>query len=662
MPLVSEPPPPPPAAIIEPRTSYPAAYFAEARPNTALDMVQRLPGFAFDKGEAVRGYAGAAGNVLIDGQRPSSKSDPLDEILKRIPASAVVRIELIRGGAPGVDMQGKTVLANVVRRPSTGLQGSIVVYNGSVYDGRQYQGGRADLLRRWDDRTLQASLVTGLGPDDRAGEGPRRRIDATGRTVIQGDIDADGLGGKTTLNAAYEAPLADGRIRLNSMVWLNTYDLVREDTLTLPAGREREVTWEDYLQSEFGLSYTRAFGAGLDLKVLAIRQAKDTDTRSQFQGVVVSRDFNLDKEASETIGRLELGWKPRGGLSVEAGGESALNIQRSRTRFIQNGALVGLPAANVRVEELRQEVFATTMRQMSRTITLEAGLRFERSEIDVTGDANVSKTLSFAKPRLALAWSPSPERQVRLRLEREVGQLNFDDFAASASNLNFGGVLAGNPDLEPQQAWVVEAAYEQRFWRDGAVVLSVRYGRLDDVADRVPLVGPSGVFDAPGNIGEGEKLEVSLSGTLPLTRLGVRGAQIKGSATRRGSSVTDPMTGAQREISRLRPVEWELHFTQDLPAWRSNWGLDLIGGWRETNYRFAEIETRKLDTTVSAFLEHRLRPGRMLRLELLNLSARDVVRIREAYGARRTSGAPVFTEIERQTFGPVVYVRLRQSF
>eukprot|EP01030_Chromulinospumella_sphaerica_P023915 gene23915-23975_t len=50
-------------------TAYPASFFAEAQPNSAMDMIARIPGFAFDEGDSVRGYGGAAGNVLIDGQR-----------------------------------------------------------------------------------------------------------------------------------------------------------------------------------------------------------------------------------------------------------------------------------------------------------------------------------------------------------------------------------------------------------------------------------------------------------------------------------------------------------------------------------------------------------------------------------------------------------------
>ncbi|HEX7726063.1 MAG TPA: Plug domain-containing protein, partial [Rhizomicrobium sp.] len=78
---------------------YQATYFADARPNTAYDMIQRLPAFTFDDGNSERGFAGTAGNVLIDGQRPTSKSDDLQSVLTRIPASNVERIEIIRGGA-----------------------------------------------------------------------------------------------------------------------------------------------------------------------------------------------------------------------------------------------------------------------------------------------------------------------------------------------------------------------------------------------------------------------------------------------------------------------------------------------------------------------------------------------------------------------------------
>src|SRR5690606_35946833 len=71
---------------------YPPEFVAAARPNTALDMVQRLPGFSIDQSNQVRGFSGAVGNVLIDGARPASKNEQLSDILGRIPAGQVERI------------------------------------------------------------------------------------------------------------------------------------------------------------------------------------------------------------------------------------------------------------------------------------------------------------------------------------------------------------------------------------------------------------------------------------------------------------------------------------------------------------------------------------------------------------------------------------------
>ena len=51
----------------------------------------------------VRGFAGTAGNVVINGSRPSSKAETLDATLRRIPAQQVVRVELGPGDLFGSD-------------------------------------------------------------------------------------------------------------------------------------------------------------------------------------------------------------------------------------------------------------------------------------------------------------------------------------------------------------------------------------------------------------------------------------------------------------------------------------------------------------------------------------------------------------------------------
>jgi hypothetical protein len=97
------------------REAYEAAYFAQYNPQTALDMINHTPGFSLDNGSSRRGFSGAVGNVLIDGARPAAKNQSVQSILSRIPASQVLRVEMLRGEATAGDASGQSVLANVVR-------------------------------------------------------------------------------------------------------------------------------------------------------------------------------------------------------------------------------------------------------------------------------------------------------------------------------------------------------------------------------------------------------------------------------------------------------------------------------------------------------------------------------------------------------------------
>src|SRR5438876_6578380 len=121
---------PPPSAS---RVAYDAAYYARFSPSTALDMINQTPGFALEDTGTRRGFAGASGNVLVDGEHPIAKSQSLSDILQRIPAKQVLRIELLRGGEAGADASGHAVIANVVRTPSAGAG---VYQLGFEYAGR----------------------------------------------------------------------------------------------------------------------------------------------------------------------------------------------------------------------------------------------------------------------------------------------------------------------------------------------------------------------------------------------------------------------------------------------------------------------------------------------------------------------------------------------
>ncbi|RYG26618.1 MAG: Plug domain-containing protein [Burkholderiales bacterium] len=108
------------------RVIYEADFYTKFQPQTALDILQRTPGFVLsapDDGGMLRGFSSNAGNVVIDGQRPTVKSGGLTAYLGRISAARVQRVDLIRGALMG-EAQGQTLVANLVLVEDGGRSGN----------------------------------------------------------------------------------------------------------------------------------------------------------------------------------------------------------------------------------------------------------------------------------------------------------------------------------------------------------------------------------------------------------------------------------------------------------------------------------------------------------------------------------------------------------
>ncbi len=657
----------PPPAPVQPATgvlSYPAAFFAAAQPNTARDMIDRLPGFVFDDGSSVRGFEGAAGNVLIDGELPTSKGDDIGSVLRRIPASQVARIDLIRGGAPGIDMHGKVLIANVVRRSGPSSTAVLAVSNQWLTsDGRQAPAVRLEGTQRRDGASLEGSLLVARFFDDGEGDGSVIQTAPNGALPGVATDNTKAGGYQAVATGAYERPLLGGKFRVN--VSLQDQPYANDEIVGTQGGTQiapsLEHDHQNTEQGEIGLHYSRDMGPKLSLEMLAIQQLNGEDSLTLYDTLGEDDRFREQHTNGETIGRTVLTWRPSSAVTVEGGAETAYNWLVSHTNYTTNDLEVVVPAANVTVDELRGEVFAKATWTSSPKLNVEFGVRMEVSHIQSSGDVVLQKTLQYPKPRLAVAWSPTPADQIRVRLEREVGQLDFNDFVA-ASSLSTGQILAGNPNLTPQQAWVVEAAYERSFLKDGAVTLTARHSALSDVIDRAPVIAPSGDYDAPANIGGGAKDELIGDLSLPLQRFGVLGGLLKTDLTWRRSQVTDPTTGASRPISGLKPFEGTVSFSQDLPRWKLSWGGDLNVGWSQTYYRYDQIETDTLSPVGGLFVEVRPTPGWSVRMEAHDIGLGFDRRLVNWVDLRGQGVAYTSLDDRDLKLGPIAYLRLRRNW
>ncbi|RYG19690.1 MAG: TonB-dependent receptor, partial [Caulobacteraceae bacterium] len=230
-------------------------FFATQRPNTALDMVNRVPGFSIDDGSGARGFEGAVGNVLINNNRPASKNDSGSNVLGRTLANQVERIELIRGGASGIDMQGYAVVVNVVLKSTTSRQ-SILTWNAMLFEGgHDIYGGSYQFTARNGDRSWGVVLSDGMGSSDSNGVGRSVRTNAAGQVIRDERYENDGWGGSNSIRGNYSGPLFGGKVESTARYGVSDWQNWSE--LSSPTSLRRSDYGEKEHFGEVGVTWTR---------------------------------------------------------------------------------------------------------------------------------------------------------------------------------------------------------------------------------------------------------------------------------------------------------------------------------------------------------------------------------------------------------------------
>lgn len=666
----------PPAAPTAPAQALPqegvrtfeAAYFRQYNPVTAADIVNRVPGFEIDDGEALRGFGATAGNVLVNGERPSSKV-LISEQLKRISADSVVKVELISGSASDLDVRGQTQLVNVVLKQAN-KSGSPTTW---VVDLRDLQyservGWQVQLTRNFalgDNAELTLDFQTpNLRGRIESFEAVRNAAGVVTSYREQfGQPNQIGLQGSGVLKWR---PTARDTVSFNAQVaptW-NTTNIGAIDRS--PAGVFTRGTFglSDYSNNhtvELGSDWEHRFSPELSVKLIGLVTETSVDQDDTFRiftpagagpgGLANTQTLNRTTEGGERVARGFLTWRPGAGHTVDIGVEGAFNF-RDTTLDIFNNNGAGpvpqpLPVSNARVEEERVEPFVTDIWKLSPQLTLETGFIFEASRITQTGDESREREFSYPKPRAILTWQAGAADQLRASIVRDVAQLDFAQFASSINVVDAFSII-GNPNLEPEKTWKVRAEWERRFGKRGALTLAVFHDKVEDVQDLVVI----GANDAYGNLGEGVRSGVEVRGAAPLSPL-IPNAELRFTGMWQETEVTDSVTGQKRRFAGENEWNYNVSFRQELPAFKAAWGASAARVSDRWEFkRIEDISLERPGDRIDLFVETTAIKGVTLRAGASNIFHPEEFRVRTFYTGTRASDVILRTEERKQKGGP----------
>jgi outer membrane receptor protein involved in Fe transport len=646
-----------------PAEAFAAEYFAPFNPVSAEDMVRRIPGFTLNNGEDRRGLAGAAGNVLINGERPSSKT-PISEQLARLSARDVLRIDLYAGGSDGGEIRGQEGLYVDVRmRPRDAKATNTFVAQFSELDPGATINSLIIATSAFKLADASVNVALQAQPSRRGRiEYDKELRSSSGALLEQGDefLQGDYWEYKLSARANWKPTAADA-FSLNAQVTpsregRHTYSETF-DGLGAPLRTEdSKVTGDNAWAAELGGDWERKLSDKLSFKLIGLASGKHTGSNERYTTRPVTgvrRDTLIERgaDSGEYVGRGVLNWRPLAAHSVSFGAEGAFNYLDSALDIRVQTPLGSInatpPVANTRVEEMRGEAYVSDFWQVARGLKMEVGLAVETSRISQSGDAEQKRDFTYLKPRLNLTWSAGPKDQIRFLLNRDVAQLDFTEFA-SAVSLFDGTQNIGNPNLEPERTWRAQVDWERRFGAKGVLTLSAFHDDVEAVQDQIPIAG----FDGPGNLGKGSRDGVKLDAMAPLDWIGLAGgeARIKGMIQK--TRVNDPLTGLSRSFSDEPDWNYSIDVRQPLPGLKLLWGLLYERADDVKLFRLHELRTTGLgEANLDLYVETTAIKGLVVRFTMQDVLLPVETRERAFFTPDRSSPANLSSVETRHATG-----------
>jgi hypothetical protein len=215
-------------------------------------------------GDGSRGFEGSVGNVLINGSAARPRRTTPAPACCRAPWPPRSNIELIRGGAPGIDMQGYSVVVNVITEEGSSRQ-SILTGTPSCSTAARTSLAAATSSRHQDgDRP-------GASPSARASR-PATPTASAATCATTGPALADlrdedfstTEGGGRSIRGNYAGPVAGGKLDLTARYGVN------DSQALAPADVADRFRRSDLCRGgssgEFGADLHPPLGSRLDLR------------------------------------------------------------------------------------------------------------------------------------------------------------------------------------------------------------------------------------------------------------------------------------------------------------------------------------------------------------------------------------------------------------
>ena len=696
---------------------YDLEYFQQFEPLTVGDMLKRVPSVAFLSdvleydGVRLRGLDPGYTQILINGKRVPGAGFDRSFFVDRIPAELVDRIEIVRSAS--ADRSGDAIAGslNIVLRDGYTLDGGYVRAGALHYDDSKFE---PSLSAVWGGEAAGGRLLAGFSAQGRRNPKDKysQRFDEPGGELDNTEVQTDVRSGEDySFNADYSVGMGEGELSLNAF-FVRTDRLQDEDSIEYREGIEDEANlltvndndldirtdnWSlgaDYmLPMAGGETRFRVGVAGFDDEQFELEDEfeylRDSNPFPEDDRYTGDRTFtDIDDRETHAELRHQRDWS---GTELTFGVE--LTAKERETSILTDRNRITIPNAPTprptlpgefgpfqpldggvnEIEEDRIEPFIKLAGTRG-AFEWETGLRYQHTDVsidDATVDAelqNSEKDYGVLLPSAHLRWNLDDERRLTFSLARTLRRPGFDQISPALLLAELGdNDLLGNPALEPERAWGLDAGYEQRLGQRGVFGINLFYR---DITDLIEIAntgvegdeGPGTFVLQPRNTGDGQVWGAEFDLSTPLSALGMDDTGVFLNYSWLDSEITDFF--GERHFNNQSRYVLNIGFIQDLTAAEASFGVT----YRKQGDAFGRIVGEEVETSydgdLEAFVEKRFGERWTLRLTGSNLLDANKDEIFHKFVTIEEQLARDYDEfeLETETGGRVYQLIARYSF
>jgi outer membrane receptor protein involved in Fe transport len=627
-----------------------------------LDVLKRLPGVTVSgsagRGGEIRmqGLGSGYTQVLVDGQQPPQGMDP-----GTLAPDTIERIEILRVASSEYSNQGiagtiNIVLQKVQNKAPRKLERELKAGYAAGHDTRS---PNLDLRLAGRGERSQYGVAASLVHDHFRDDVPGREeaLDAAGRQTLLRTTAGHEDGSMTTLNLApqFGWKLDGGdSLELENLLNLNRFRVdVDAPTTTLlgapppyPDTRIRMRNENDALTSQLHWMHALEAGASLDVKIgvglgrtdnTSDRDAGGNPAAGPLAQTIASRgrDHGLRSSGKLTVPlgdaqtethALAVGWD--GGVDWRSSERQERDVLPASASAMDDGQRYTGRIA--RLAAYAQDEWTLTPRWSAYLGARWEGVRIRAEGTDFGSTGSRADVFSPVLQTLYKLGGEGPRHdQLRLAVSRTYKAPGMDQLLphryTSVNNSQVEPDTLGNPNLKPELALGVDAAWEHS-WAEGTLFsLSASRRRIDDYARYLVRFDGGRWISQPANVGRASTSTVQLETQFPLPTVfdSAPPLELRANLARNWSHV-NAVPGPDNRLDQQTPLSANLGFDYHATRWTSgaNFGFQRGATVRVANNQAAYLSARR---DLELYALYKLDPRRQLRISAMNVLGQDMV-------------------------------------